>query len=670
MEFREFKTAVQRQFNEMKDNNLFRVNLDKDELWNEYLESFPADSNPMFRKRTEHDCSCCRQFIRSVGDMVTIKNGAVISIWDINVGGNYQVVADAMSAFVKEHNINDVFFHTEKTAGTDKNFQDTDDGVLTWEHLFIQLPQPLVCKGVDLGTKLAESRSTKDVMLRALKEITTDSIDTVLELINQNSLYRGEEHKFVVDSFLKLKKAFDKLKTDYAKDIFCWDNLKSTPTSVSKIRSTVIGTLLVDLSDGVDMERAVASFESKVAPTNYKRPTALVTKAMIDNAKAKLTELGLDSALDRRFAALSDITANNILFADRNTKKLMGDVFDEISTRPTRTKSIDKVEEVTINNFIANILPKIDSMEVMFENKHNNNLVSLIAPVDLTAPHLFKWPNSFSWSYNGEVADSIKERVKSAGGNVTGDVCCRLAWYNKDDLDFHMVEPMYEIMYHNKRRTSPSGGMLDVDANGGDGNMENPVENIFYANMNTMKEGRTYTLRVHQYAVRALSDVGFEVEIDIQGTVHNFAYPKAVKQGEFINVATLQYTKKDGVKVTPLLSSSQSTKEVWGITTQTFHKVSVVMLSPNYWNEKAVGNKHFFFMLEGCLNDGKARGFYNEFLTTELDKHRKVFEIVGSKMKTEESQNQLSGLGFSSTQRNSILCKVKGSFTRTIKIVF
>jgi hypothetical protein len=31
---------------------------------------------------------------------------------------------------------------------------------------------------------------------------------------------------------------------------------------------------------------------------------------------------------------------------------------------------------------------------------------------------------------------------------------------------------------------------------------------------------------------------------------------------------------------------------------------------------------------------------------------------------------QLSGLGFSSTQKNTLLCRVKGSFTRTIKIMF
>ena len=124
------------------------------------------------------------------------------------------------------------------------------------------------------------------------------------------------------------------------------------------------------------------------------------------------------------------------------------------------------------------------------------------------------------------------------------------------------------------------------------------------------------------------------------------------------------------MEIVESLPSSQAAKNLWGIPTQTFHKVSVLMLSPNYWDEKTVGNKHYFFMLDGCLNDGKARGFFNEFLTDSLNVHRKVFEVVGSKMKTEESDRQLSGIGFSSTQRNYILCRVKGSFTRTLKITF
>lgn len=113
-----------------------------------------------------------------------------------------------------------------------------------------------------------------------------------------------------------------------------------------------------------------------------------------------------------------------------------------------------------------------------------------------------------------------------------------------------------------------------------------------------------------------------------------------------------------------------TTRTIWGLPTMTFRKVNAVMLSPNHWDGHGVGNKHYFFMLDECRNDGQARGFYNEFLKPSLDEHRKVIEMVGTKMKTEAGGDQLSGLGFSSTQRNSLLCKVTGAFTRTVKILF
>jgi hypothetical protein len=267
------------------------------------------------------------------------------------------------------------------------------------------------------------------------------------------------------------------------------------------------------------------------------------------------------------------------------------------------------------------------------------------------------------------MADSIKERVKKAGGNVSGDLCCRLAWFNRDDLDFHIKEPgNYEIYFGNRASTSPCGGELDVDMNV-HGETREPVENIFYENRNKMKEG-VYKLQVHNFYKRESTDVGFEVEVDYMGNIYHFVYDKPVRAKETITVMEFSYSKKDGVKIIKSLPNTQISKSVWNLQTENFHKVDVVMLSPNYWGDTGVGNKHYFFIIDGCINDGSVRGFFNEFLKEELNTHRKVFEIVGSKMKTQESNNQLSGLGFSSTQRNSILCRVNGSFSRVVKILF
>ena len=667
--FSELKNAVIQQFELMHPHGLYRVAVEKDALWKTYLGAFAPGANPIYKERTEHDCQGCKHFIRAVGGLVTIVNGQVLSLWDVQIGGIYQPVVDALSALVKSSAIDNIYLSSEKQIGTAQNFGGGVGDVVRWEHFAVTIPQPYLAQKDAIGTLLGDLRSTKDVFLRGLQEIKLEAVDTVLELIAQNSLYRGEEHTFVLTEFRKLKLVFDKASNQ---DLFVWSKLKSVPTSISKIRSTVIGTLLTDLSEGYDLEDAVKSFESKVAPTNYKRPTALVTKAMIQKAQAKIEELGFTSALERRYAVLEDITINNILFANRDAKKTIGgNVFDQLTAEVSeKVPNLDKIEEVTIEKFISDILPKAESLEVLFENRHAGNLVSLIAPVDPDSKTMFKWNNNFSWSYAGELADSIKERVKRAGGQVDGDLRCSLSWYNYDDLDLHMREPArYEIYFGNRGQISPSGGTLDVDMNARGLHSRTPVENITYANRRTIREG-TYELVVNQFNPRESKDQGFEVEIEFDGTIYSFAYPKSMRTREDVVVAKIRYSNKDGFKIIDSLPSSQTSKTVWGLPTQTFRKVNVVMFSPNFWDDRTVGNKHYFFMLDGAANEDKARGFFNEFLTAELDTHRKVFEVVGSKMKTENSDRQLSGLGFSSTQRNYVLCRVKGSFSRIVKITF
>ena len=74
------------------------------------------------------------------------------------------------------------------------------------------------------------------------------------------------------------------------------------------------------------------------------------------------------------------------------------------------------------------------------------------------------------------------------------------------------------------------------------------------------------------------------------------------------------------------------------------------------------------FMLKDCINPDNPNGFFNEYLTNELYNHRKVFEALGSKMRVADCDNQLSGLGFSSTKRNDIVVRVKGNIDRVFRL--
>lgn len=665
MDFIIFRDAVSAQLDYMiqEGKELFVVGADKDFLWDTYLGSFPEGTNPIFVERTEHDCNCCKNFIRNAGSIVTFINDEMVSLWDIDIGGHYQVVADALAAQVRSYEVTNVFRHWERKVGTEKSLDNRGNEIIEWTHFYYEFPSKFVMRKDQIPSAKGDIVSNREVLERSIKEISSDAIDIVLELIAQGSLYRGDEHKRTVETLKKLHKEFY-YKTKN-KEAYLW-NKSLELKGASKIRNTVIGTLLTDLTDEVDLEKAVKSFEAKVAPHNYKRPKALVTKGMIDKAEKKVAELGIEDSLYRRYAVAEDLTVNNVLFADRSAKKKMaGNIFDDLkAATPAKVPNLDKVQEIGIKEFVENVLPGATSLEVMMENKHTSNLVSLIAPVVADSPNILKWGNNFSWSYNGEVADSVKERVKNAGGNVDGYLRCSLSWFNTDDLDIHVIEPSGNHIFYANRN-----GKLDVDMNAGGRISREPVENVTWASKRDLKEG-TYKVIVNNFRKREYKDDGFEVELEFEGTVTTFAYDKSVANRQDVPVVTFKYDKESGIKIIKSLPSSAATKEVWGVSTNNWQKVSMVMNSPNHWDGEETGNKHWFFMLEGCANPETSRGFYNEYLSGELNEHRKVFEVLGSKLRVEESENQLSGLGFSSTQSNHLLCKVGGNFNRVVKIKF
>jgi hypothetical protein len=681
MEFKDFKKLLQENFKQMtKDaTHMFEVSVDKDEMWNLYLDSFPAGTNEVYKERREYDCSCCRHFIKSIGNAVVINNNKVTTIWDFTTNDTtFQPVINVLSTFIKSKIVSDIYYTKFKSIGTDRNFEKAADGKITeWQHFYLELPDRFVDKsGKSEGDFKGTYRDTRNVFKRSLDDITEESLLTVLELISQNSLYKGEEWKPVLSEFLKLKKEYDKLQTA-EKENYTWEHSVKVGGAIGRIRNHSIGTLLIDISKDEDLDVAVKKYEAIVAPANYKRPKAIFTKKMLEDAKKTIEELGYMDSLSRRYATLDDITVNNILFSNKDSAKRIGgsNVFDEMTAEVSMNpKKFSKVEEVAADDFINNVLPTAKELEVFLENKHSGNMVSLIAPENKNAPSMFKWSNSFSWAYSGNVTDSMKERVKAAGGSVDGVLRFSIQW-NEDgkdnsDLDAHCVEPnRNEIYFGTNRKPSISllGGQLDVDITQPGTNIA--VENITWVNKSKMKAG-VYKFFVNQYANRGNKN-GFSAEIEFDGQIYSFNYNKELRTGENVNVAEVTLHEDGTFTIKELLPSNFASRDIWNLKTNQFVPVSVVMFSPNYWDEqKGIGHRHYFFMLKGCINPELPNGFYNEFLKEDLMQHKRVFEALGGKMAVKEVNDQLSGLGFSSTKRNELLVKVKGQAERVIKVKF
>jgi len=667
MKFNKFTEQVNTKLIELATGQLYVTDVSKEEMWAVYINSFPKGTNNVYKERSEHECNVCRQFISRAGNIVAEIDGKLQSVWQVAAEEPYATVAKAMSDLVLSKPIRTIFLHDEVKIGAKITKQVLEpDQSINWAHFWFNIPETFISR--DIATDRAKAESTVAVLKRGLNEISMEAINTVSELIASNSIHRGAEYRNAVAEFKHLSELYHALPTDKEKDIFVWANYKK---STAKIRTTVIGTLLQALSEGKNLESSVKSYEDKVSGTNFKRSKPLATPGMIKKAVDKITKLGLESALQRRYAVLEDISINNVIYADRTIAPQMKDTLLDklmLDAKPRKVQDYKNVEEITIDDFITNIVPTVTSIEALVKNNHVGNLVSLVAPSDPTSKNMLKWNNNFTWSYNGDITSAMKKAVKSAGGAVDGVLRFSIQWNEKgmdrhNDLDAHCQTPNFHIYFGSKY--DRNGGQLDVD-------IQNPgpktaVENITWPDLDNMSDG-DYKFYVVNYS--GPNKGGFRAEIEMNGVIHEFNYDKCVTSN--VQVATVTLRNGNFI-LSPKLPATEANpipRTVWGINTETFQPVTTIMYSPNFWDGQEIGNKHYFFTLNKCINPLETRGLYTEFLMGELHNDRKVFEMLGSKFMCPASDAQLSGLGFGSTQRAELIVKVKGAFTRMLKIKF
>lgn len=677
MQFQPFAQAVAAQFALMSQHELFTTDIAGDDMYAAYLAAFPPGTDPIFRVATEHSCSTCKNFIRNIGNVVAIVGGQVHTVWDSALTANgidpaYQSVALVLQEKVRGATLTGIYRTAERQYGAEASRELLEGGtVRTWNHFHGRIAAKHFTTSP--GAAMGEFNNALGVFKRGMEELKLDAIDTVLDLIGSNALYRGDEHRQAVTQFRTLFLAYQAAPAE-TRNLFLMQNAMAP---ASRFKNTVIGTLVDDLSNGVELERAVKSFEQKVAPTNYKRPTALVTDGMKKQALATIKELGLEDNLTRRLAVPSDVSVNDVLWADSAARATMkGGIEALMDSIPTGAPAAPaSVFEISIERFLADVLPKATAIDLVVRNRHLNNFMALTAPVHGAEGKLFKWDNDFAWTYSGNISDSIKDRVKAAGGTTDAVLRVSLAWHNADDLDLHAHEPGGDhICFHMHRagRGGPSrcGGLLDVDMNaGGATNSKDPVENIVW----TAPRDGVYKIVVNNYSQRDKSNGGYTIEVENAGQVHQFSCQQSPSSGANHNALQIVVKDRKVVKVEMMagVTGGSFSQEKWGIATEQPARVSMITLSPNYWGDNGIGNKHYMFILDGCRTDEPLRGILNEYLSARLEPHRKVFEVLGDKTKCQPTPEQLAGLGFSSTKGDSVTVNVTtGARRDAYNIVF
>lgn len=708
----DFTKKVQERFDKMcESGKLFRSSLTGQQVWEIYINGFEPNQDPVFRdpESTTHNCNLCKNFIRRYGNIVSLdENYAIVTMFDIDANEEFKSVSRKLSDAIKSAGISEVFFETfaelnslpyescnksnaKFKLGIDKNVKRYTaeeaekfgvvkaNEIKAFNHLHLYLPSQFVdTSGKSIESLMGEYRDAKTVFYRAMREIPLDTLHLVRDLINQGSLLDGQTHLYKIEQIIPLKKAFDDV-SESEKENWCWANSYKLP--FAKFKNELIGTLCSELAEGKELNEACKAWNKRVDPANYMKATAPITKKQIEDARKFVEENGYEESFNRRFATIEDIKVSEILHSNVGDGSIASvSIFDSVKSSSTRHKrsEFEGVEEVGIDKFMSDILPNCTSIEAFLSNSHEGNLVSLTTSNDSSRP-IFKWSNPYSWTFNGNLAgkSQLKEAVKAEGGKVDGVFRFSISW-NEDgldivDFDAHAIEPGGEHIYYDSPYRKDRGGNMRTRLSGQlDVDMINPskmgVENIAWDDLDKMKDG-VYYLSIVNFNGGA--NKGFKAEIEFDGEIYSYHYdkPVTIRQSN-INIAEVTL-KKGAFSIKHIIpESSLSSKQIYGLDTNQFHKVNLVCLSPNHWGDNNVGNKHYLFMLDKCKCQTSIRSFHNENLLPDLAQHRKVLEVLGATNMIEPTDKQLSGLGFNATVRDELIVRLQGSFKRVIKIKF
>lgn len=703
MEFKDFAKQVKTNFTKLQQNNkLYKSSLSGDDLWNLYINNFKAGDNPVFRdpNSSSHNDNLDKAFVRRYGNIVAINEDTSIStMWDGITSSKYENPCKVMSEALKSSIVQDVFKETfeelnslpyEKCnkqqsvfrLGVEFNHkiysqeESSKFGVVEagksyrFYHFHTDLDKSFVdVTGRSQASIMSDYRSSKEVFKRAMEEFSIDTLKLVRDLINQGSILNSEHQLDKISKMISFKEVYDSVDNS-KKDNYCWATSYNLP--YAKFRNESIGTLVVELSQGKEINEACLMYNKMIDPANYMKAVTPITERQRQDVRKFAEENGYLESFDRRFATIDDINVNEILHSNNDASLIKtASIFDKVKTsNNTRHKKskFEGVEEVNIDKFMNTILPTCTSIELFLENRLESNLVSLTTANNLDSKKMFKWNNNFSWTYNGNLAgkSQIKEQVKEKGGKVDGVLRFSIMWADGDgdnsDLDAHCIEPNGNEIYFSNKRSTSTHGNLDIDITQPGGDLA--VENITFPSLAKLKNGN-YTFFVRQYASRGSK--GFKAEIEFEGEIYQYEYNSAFKGDVRVGVVNF----KNGVfSIEHKLPETTGLKTIWQLETNQFHQVNLACLSPNYWGDNNFGNKHYMFMLENCNPTEPIRSFHNENLNAELLPHRKVLDVLANMTMLDLNEKSLSGVGFNSTVRDEVILKLEGTHKRTIKVKF
>lgn len=386
-----------------------------DRLFGLYLSFLPQPA------RQHYNCRCCGNFIERFGGLVTLTTTGFMesAVWPADVPVFFHEAVTNIRKELFGGQVNGVFLAEEEILGVPLSPKG-------WTHLHAQNPKRFSSKLVTASQRAAELKEDNGLVWRTISEYSRDIVTNAVRVLNSGFVQGEEKGKKIAAWYLQLLTDLDTTKDTRRKKNMVWAAVASAPPGFSHLKNGMVGTLLDDLKSGKTFEDLKESWEKKMHPAIYRRPTAAITDGQIEAAEKTVEKLGIARSLERRFATADEL--KHVIWAAKKDEPVvpLGGVFHSLKQKNADAPPITLPNQVvTWAKFLRDILPNMHTCEINLPT--HGSFMGMTSAVHADAPPILQWdkegdrnPTAFYVYIEGSLA---KQWRVNSGWNTVDRIC-------------------------------------------------------------------------------------------------------------------------------------------------------------------------------------------------------------------------------------------------------
>lgn len=424
--YRTYLRRVQECYEARAQDPIFET--DAEGLWDAFLGAFPE------HRRQYHTCNACRRFIERFGHLVTVTpdGNATPLFWDAEPSDEERASVNAVREKLARAKITGVFLSSDAEWGTPVTGQ--------WVHLGVRSRRPHTDRVKTAFQAAAEKREDHGQVQRALSEFSAEHVETAITLLRTDSLYRSEKVLGQAEFLARLHAIRSGRKNERHRENLIWVEIARAPSGFCHPKASMIGSLLEDIAAGKAYEDVARAFASKMHPLQYQRPQAAPSAGAIAQAEKIFEQLGLASALRRRFCRPDEVDA--IWRPQRkDAPEASGGIFSHLKPKGTEQAQPMAIPAQTMTwaKFERDVLPGAEHIELQAPAR--GNYTAFVTACEPDAPPILQWDredrrNPVSWYM--WVGGSMASQWGLSPGYVEVDaICASPAHWNGNKSPHH-----------------------------------------------------------------------------------------------------------------------------------------------------------------------------------------------------------------------------------------